>query len=181
MSNKTIILKPEEWTIQTSAEFPNEVMYLADALKVKVATTPSLNKVIKLVKGKPIFKNTKSAESDEAYELKIDGISTEIQITATTGNGIFNGIQTLLSMADNIQGSGPIVLNSVTIKDRPRFKYRGVMLDVARNFHPKETVLKLLDLMAMYKLNKFHFHLSDDEGWRLEIPDIPELAQVRRI
>ena len=137
--------------------------------------------MIKLVKGKPIFKNTKPAESDEAYELKIDTKSTQIQITATTGHGVFNGVQTLLSLADKTTGSGPIVLNSVTIKDRPRFKYRGVMLDVARNFHPKETVLKLLDLMAMYKLNKFHFHLSDDEGWRLEIPDIPELTQVQCI
>lgn len=137
--------------------------------------------MIKLVKGKPIFKNTKPAESDEAYELKIDTKSTQIQITATTGHGVFNGVQTLLSLADKTTGSGPIVLNSVTIKDRPRFKYRGVMLDVARNFHPKETVLKLLDLMAMYKLNKFHFHLSDDEGWRLEVPDIPELTQVQCI
>ncbi|XP_076081932.1 chitobiase-like [Mytilus galloprovincialis] len=177
ISNNTIMFKPEEWIIQKSDEFPDEVKYLADAIKVKVATTPSLNKVIKLIKGKPIFKNTKPAESDEAYELKIDTKSTQIQITATTGHGVFNGVQTLLSLADKRTGSGPI-LNSVTIKDRPRFKYRGVMLDVARNFHPKETVLKLLDLMAMYKLNKFHFHLSDDEGWRLEIPDIPELTQL---
>ncbi|XP_052085034.1 chitobiase-like [Mytilus californianus] len=178
MSNDTIMLKLEEWVIQKSDEFPDEVKYLADALKVKVATNASPDKVIKMVKGKPIFKNTQLGESDEAYELKIDGKSTDIQITATTGHGIFNGVQTLLSLADKTVESGPIVFNSVTIKDRPRFKYRGIMLDVSRNFHSKETVFKLLDLMAMYKLNKFHLHLSDDEGWRLEIPDIPELTQL---
>ncbi|CAC5401742.1 HEXA_B [Mytilus coruscus] len=178
MSNDTIMLKPEEWVIQKSDEFPDEIKYLADALKVKVATTTSPDKVIKMVKGKPIFKNTQLGESDEAYELKIDGKSADIQITAITGHGIFNGIQTLLSLSDKTIVPGPIVLNSVTIKDRPRFEYRGIMLDVSRNFHPKETVFKLLDLMAMYKLNKFHLHLSDDEGWRLEIPDIPELTQL---
>ena len=51
-------------------------------------------------------------------------------------------------------------------------------VDVARNFYPKETILKLLDIMSMYKLNQFHFHLTDDEGWRLEIPGLPELTEV---
>ena len=64
------------------------------------------------------------------------------------------------------------------VEDYPRFAYRGFMLDVARNFHKKNKVLEVLDWMAMYKLNKFHFHLMDDEGWRLEIPDLPELTQV---
>ena len=52
------------------------------------------------------------------------------------------------------------------------------MLDVSRNFYAKETVIQLLDVMATYKLNKFHFHLTDDEGWRLEIPSLPELTEV---
>ena len=51
-------------------------------------------------------------------------------------------------------------------------------LDVARNFHPKETILKLLDALAYFKINKFHFHLTDDEGWRLEIPGLPELTEI---
>ena len=59
-----------------------------------------------------------------------------------------------------------------------RFGYRGMHVDVARNFYPKETILKLLDIMSMYKLNQFHFHLTDDEGWRLEIPGLPELTEV---
>ena len=62
--------------------------------------------------------------------------------------------------------------------DAPRFGYRGFMLDVARNFQPKASVLRTLDLLARYKLNKFHFHLTEDEGWRLEIPSLPELTSV---
>ena len=62
-----------------------------------------------------------------------------------------------------------------------RYPYRGVMIDVARNFQYKESIFKLIDAMATYKLNKLHLHLSDDEGWRLEIPDLPELVEVRTV
>ena len=87
---------------------------------------------------------------------------------------MFYGVQTLLSLIDD-QGLVP----QVSIKDSPRFSYRGLMLDVGRNFIPKHEILKLLDAMAMYKMNKFHFHLSENEGWRLEIPGLEELTQVR--
>ena len=59
-----------------------------------------------------------------------------------------------------------------------RFGYRGVMIDVARNFKPKTWIFKIMDIMALYKLNVLHLHLTDDEGWRLEIPGIPELTEV---
>ena len=62
-----------------------------------------------------------------------------------------------------------------------RYEYRGLMMDVGRNFFPKKDILDLLDTMAMYKLNRLHLHLTDDQGWRLEIPGLPELTQVRSI
>jgi hexosaminidase len=65
------------------------------------------------------------------------------------------------------------------VLDAPRFGYRGMMLDVARHFASKETVLRLLDCMACYKLNKLHLHLTDDEGWRLHIDALPELTGDR--
>jgi len=64
------------------------------------------------------------------------------------------------------------------VVDAPRFGYRGFMLDVARNFHPKAVVLRTLDLLARYKINVLHLHLTDDEGWRVEIPSLPELTTV---
>lgn len=66
----------------------------------------------------------------------------------------------------------------VTIKDAPRFAFRGMHVDVARNFKPKSSIIRLLNGMSMYKMNKLHLHLSDDEAWRLEIPGIEELTEV---
>ncbi|WP_299596725.1 family 20 glycosylhydrolase [uncultured Microbulbifer sp.] len=88
--------------------------------------------------------------------------------------GAFYGMQSLLSLVDAKQRT----LTLAHVEDAPRFQYRGMFLDVARNFHSKEVVLKLLEQMSVYKLNRFHFHLSDDEGWRLEIPGLPELTEV---
>lgn len=73
-------------------------------------------------------------------------------------------------------GSG--VLPTGRVADAPRFGYRGMMLDVARHFASKETVMRLLDCMALYKLNRFHFHLTDDEGWRFAVPELPELTEI---
>ncbi|KAH3869272.1 hypothetical protein DPMN_032435 [Dreissena polymorpha] len=98
----------------------------------------------------------------------------EVVIKASTGTGALHGAQTLISLLQNNGGTLP----RATVKDYPRYSYRGVMLDVARNFKPLPWILKFLDVMSMYKLNKLHLHLSDDEAWRVEIEGIPELTQV---
>ena len=86
--------------------------------------------------------------------------------------GVFYGIQTFLNILHENR------INSCVVYDSPRFPYRGFMLDVARNFFDKKEVLKIIDFMASYKLNQLHLHLVDDEGWRIEIPDLPELTEV---
>lgn len=108
-----------------------------------------------------------------AYQLKI-GIR-ETVITGFDQAGVFYGVQSLLSL---VPGTGPQTIATLDASDAPRFDYRGIQLDVGRNFHKKDAVLRLLDQMAAYKLNKFHFHLSDDEGWRIEIPGLPELTDI---
>ena len=116
----------------------------------------------------------------EAYHLRLSPARGLI-ITGSDPSGVFYGIQSLLSLIstdDLKKGKEVLRLPSMTIVDKPRFSYRGFMLDVSRNFQEKNAVLKVLDLMATYKLNRFHFHLTDDEGWRLEIPGLPELTQV---
>ncbi|MEM1122708.1 MAG: family 20 glycosylhydrolase, partial [Bacteroidota bacterium] len=120
-------------------------------------------------------------ETGEAYRLKIDPKKEQITIEGTDAAGVFYGIQSLLALLPNTvyqAKNSSIPLDELIIEDAPRFAYRGLMLDVSRNFHSKKVVKKLLDLMANYKLNKFHFHLTDDEGWRLEIPDLPELTEI---
>ena len=113
------------------------------------------------------------SSSQEAYTLQVNADSQSIVITGQSRIGVFYGVQTLLSLSEP-DGMVP----HVTINDAPRYEYRGMELDVGRNFMPKSEVLKLIDAMATYKLNKFHFHLTDDEGWRLEIPGLPELTEV---
>lgn len=117
-----------------------------------------------------------SSTANDSYSLEIDDSKELISITGQGASGVFYGIQTLLAL---VNGSGQIT--AVSIKDSPRFSYRGFMVDVARNFQSKQEIMKVLDVMAMYKMNKFHFHLSDSEGWRLEIPGLEELTTVREI
>jgi len=114
------------------------------------------------------------ANSTEAYSLSVDSERELIVVTGRTPAAVFYGVQTLVNLAFP-DGQLP----AVTIRDWPRFRYRGLHVDVARNFHSNVAQMKkLLDVMATYKLNKLHFHLSDDEGWRLEIPGLPELTEV---
>lgn len=108
-----------------------------------------------------------------AYQLHIG--ANEAVITGFDQAGVFYGLQSLLSL---IPSSGEQKIARLEAKDAPRFDYRGIQLDVGRNFHSKDAVLRLLDQMSAYKLNKFHFHLTDDEGWRIEIPGLPELTDI---
>ncbi len=114
--------------------------------------------------------------SPEAYVLTIRADSG-IAIVGNSAAGVAYGLQTLRDLLP-LPGAADLALPEVTITDAPRFGYRGFMLDVSRNFYGKETVFKWLDLMARYKLNKFHFHLTEDEGWRLEIPGLPDLTSI---
>jgi hexosaminidase len=115
--------------------------------------------------------------SPEAYELVVD--STQgIRIVGASPVGVFYGLQALRSLLPPPARDGALVLPALRVVDAPRFGYRGFMLDVGRNFQPKPLVLRTLDLLARYKLNVFHFHLTEDEGWRVEIPSLPELTAV---
>ncbi|MCQ3827916.1 carbohydate-binding domain-containing protein [Microbulbifer elongatus] len=107
-----------------------------------------------------------------AYRLKVAEQGAEV--VGVDASSAFYGVQSLLALVDLKSGSLP----QVVVDDAPRFPHRGMFVDVGRNFHSKEVILKLLDQMAAYKLNRFHFHLSDDEGWRLEIPGLPELTEI---
>ncbi len=116
--------------------------------------------------------------SEEGYQLEIK--EGKILIKAKTSAGIFYGIQSLTALFP-LESNQAILLRELKIEDYPRFAYRGMHLDVARNFQPKEMVKRLIKQMAFYKLNALHFHLTDDEGWRLEIPALPELTTVGSI
>ncbi|MBN9610004.1 MAG: beta-N-acetylhexosaminidase [Actinobacteria bacterium] len=118
----------------------------------------------------------------EAYRLSVD--PTVVRIAGRDPAGVFYGCQSLLQLlppeifrratVSGVEWSIP----AVTLQDSPRFTWRGVMLDVARHFLPKHDVLRFIDLMAMHKLNVLHFHLTDDQGWRIEIRAYPRLTEI---
>lgn len=127
--------------------------------------------------------NSKGNESPETYELRIT--KERIQVRGYSGAGLFYGIQSLFQLlpADICKkdGSGKSIawqVPCITIRDHPRFSYRGMHLDVSRHFFPKEFIKKYIDLIAMYKMNTFHWHLTDDNGWRIEIKKYPKLTEV---
>ena len=115
--------------------------------------------------------------SPEAYSLVVDPVQG-IHIVGASPAGVFYGLQSLRSMLSAPASGAGAVVPAIQVVDAPRFGYRGFMLDVARNFQPKSAVLRTLDLLARYKLNVFHFHLTEDEGWRIEMPSLPELTAV---
>jgi len=125
-----------------------------NGLKVKVTNDPS------------------KISEQEGYRLTIS--ASEIEIIGSSDAGVFYALMSLAQLYDPIQKRLPIV----EIKDSPEFEFRGLHIDVARNFHSKGFVLRLLQQMAAFKLNKLHFHLADDEGWRLQITDLPELTDI---
>jgi len=122
-----------------------------------------------------IESNLKIGKEDYHLTVLPDGITIE----AAAPNGLFYGIQTLIQlMPSTPKKLTEIILPGVEINDTPRFGWRGIQLDVSRHFMPKEFIFKLLDEMAMHKLNTFQWHLADDQGWRIEIKKYPLLTET---
>lgn len=124
-----------------------------------------------------------SSIAEEGYLLSIT--SSGISLEASTADGVYYGLQTLMKlMPANVilgkagEGTETYALPLAKIEDEPRFPYRGFMLDVSRHFFTIEQVKKMIDLMAIYKMNVFHWHLTDDQGWRAEIKKYPKLTTV---
>jgi len=108
----------------------------------------------------------------EGYHLSVSPAA--VVVRANQPAGMFYGIQTLRQLIDSKRGTIP----AVEIVDRPRFSWRGIMLDVGRHVFPMNFIKRLLDVMALHKLNVFHWHLTEDQGWRIEIKKYPKLAKI---
>ncbi|MGH7520594.1 MAG: family 20 glycosylhydrolase, partial [Gemmatimonadales bacterium] len=158
-------------TVTAAPELASEARFAAEYLRPYLragAAGPALRLEVGPVQGQ---------SSADAYELVVDQ-TAGIRIVGASPAGVFYGLQSLRSLLPAPASSGGLVLPAIRVVDAPRFGYRGFMLDVARNFQPKASVLRALDLLARYKLNVFHMHLTDDEGWRVEIAGLPELTTI---
>ncbi|MEX1203020.1 MAG: family 20 glycosylhydrolase, partial [Ferruginibacter sp.] len=174
--------------VYNDGSLKNEADYLAIVMKDR----------FKYVLDVPIsaLKNTSAADSKkkliQLILLKKEGVNSEsyslhitdeaIQISATQNKGIFYGIQTLLQLfpinGNYALSSGKVNIPQLIIRDEPRFAYRGMHLDVARHFQPVSFIKKYIDYLAAYKFNSFHWHLTEDQGWRIEIKKYPKLTQI---
>ncbi len=115
------------------------------------------------------------ALGEEGYKLSVG--AQEIRLVAATAAGLFYAGQSLLQLFP-ISPAGDATIPCLEIVDRPRFAWRGMHLDVSRHFFPVDRILRFLELIAAHKINRFHWHLTDDQGWRIEIPRYPRLTEV---
>jgi hexosaminidase len=177
-----------ELVIATDAVSKDTGRFLAERLrpatgfsiKTKVRKGPD-----QTFRGSVILLTTENASTNlgaEGYELSVT--PRVVTIHAPTQAGLFYGAQTLLQLLPPEIFSARVMKNfdweipCVNITDAPRFAWRGLMLDVSRHFYTKSEVEKILDVMALHKLNTFHWHLVDDQGWRLEIKKYPRLTRI---
>lgn len=119
---------------------------------------------------------TRDGPAGEAYKLDIS--SDRATIAAAQRTGLFYGAMSLWQLATPDAAKGPVAIPAASIKDAPRFAWRGLMIDSARHVQSLDTLKAVIDVMAAHKLNTFHWHLVDDQGWRLEIRKYPKLTQV---
>lgn len=161
----------------THEELQKEAIFLADYIedilgfRLSVRSTDHLlTNAINLIIKEDYFDN------NDAYQITVN--DNVIKITSSNTSGIFYGIQTLRKSLPVGTKASKITFPAGIITDWPRFAYRGMHLDVSRHFFPIDSVKVYLDVMAMHNLNKFHFHLTDDQGWRIEIKKYPKLTEI---
>lgn len=178
-ASTTISLLKEDMGSRKAADALNAELQKAAGFKLPVYTDSRLSKnVIQL----QILQTPDTQLGGEGYRLNA-GVDI-IRITANEAAGLFYGVQTLLQLLPNEIESVKIVngvkwtVPAVAIMDKPRFGWRGLMLDVSRHFFTKDEVKVFIDDMARYKYNRMHFHLTDDQGWRIEIKSLPKLTEV---
>lgn len=178
LSGQTFLLSDN---VQIVADSSNEEMkdvanYLSDALNQSTGLKIGLGKESDSKKSiSLILTGNPNNDENQGYSLEITEES--IKLNAYTPEGLFHGAQTLRQLVAKSK-SNEFEIATGTIRDYPRYAWRGSMLDVARHFFSVEDVKRYIDLISMYKLNVLHLHLSDDQGWRIEIKSWPNLTAI---
>ena len=190
--NINIIPEPYQLTkLQGTYTLPKIITINAPSTANAIATT--LSDKLKTTTGKAVVISKNKPNIDiqiindanigtEGYTLEVN--EKGIQLKANTNAGLFFGWQTIQQLlpaaiySNTLQANTNWTIPYVSIVDKPRFGWRGLMLDVSRHFFTKAEVLTFIDDMARYKFNRFHWHLTDDQGWRIEIKSLPKLTTV---
>lgn len=167
-SATTIVYEGTNPEMKRNARFLSEYIQQSTGIK-----TTLLDKRDKKAAAIVLVINPK-VQGDEAYRLTVN--NKQVTIAASTPAGVFYGIQTLRKSLPVQTNGADFTLPAVDVADAPRFGYRGMMLDCGRHFFPVSFVKKFIDILAMHNMNVFHWHLTEDQGWRLEIKSHPELT-----
>ena len=179
---KTLVEAPGDFVLnKATALVVEDALFseIADDFRAQVALTTGFGLA---GKGGQIFLRKVDGLGKEAYRLQVT--PERICIEATEVNGAFYGLQTILQLLPaEIYGKARAkgvkwTVPCCTIEDEPAFWYRGTLFDSGRFFFPKEEIMKFIDLMAMHKQNMFHWHLTEDQGWRIELKRYPELTEI---
>ena len=149
------------------------VDYIKEMTQINVSSAVQ-NK--KNVKGNISLSLNQKIANPEGYTITVD--KKGVNIAGATAAAVFRGIQTLRKSLPIVKGEASVALPFVNISDAPRFAYRGMHLDCARHFFPLEVVKDYIDMIALHGMNKFHWHLTEDQGWRIEIKKWPKLTTV---
>ena len=161
------IAAPADPRAQWIARFLRDAIQQQTGVGLRVTAEPD--------EGRITLRIDPSIQGDEAYRL--DVTRNHVVIAAADDRGLFWGVQTFRQLLP-LQHEVPPAIPAVDIEDAPRHAWRGVMLDTARHFYPVDFIKKQVDLMAYYKFNVFHWHLTDDQGWRIQIKQYPKLTSV---
>jgi hypothetical protein len=162
-----------------------DVQIIADSLinRLKLTSGITIKQTFENVTDEPVIRFVpQDGMPEEGYKLSVT--PQNITLTASTPKGFFYAVQTLYQLLPPVVYGNQKVKNAewsvpaVEIEDAPRFAYRGLMLDVCRHFSPVEYIYKFIDMLAMHKMNTFHWHLTDDQGWRIEIKKYPKLTEI---
>lgn len=166
---------PANCRIAAAPELEAEAKYLAEELKRQFNLNASVDKASG-AKGDIVLGIAASTKNKEGYTMGVD-VRSGVSIQGGSPAGAFYGIQSLLSMVKT-DAKNAATVPAISITDEPFFGYRGLQMDVSRNFQSKETILRMLDMLARYKLNRLLLYVTEDEGWRVEIKSLPELTEV---
>ncbi len=172
---------------KTRISFSPDLVQVADYLKNLIRSSTGFNLATNLEANKKntiilVLHDTSEILNSEGYQLSIN--LDKITIKAKTHQGIFYGIQTLRQLFPIEIESRELIeeliwsVPCMSVIDKPRFKWRGLMFDVGRHFHSIDTIKRTIDLLALLKMNVFHWHLTEDQGWRIEIKKYPKLIEI---
>src|SRR6478672_9735952 len=167
--NQKTMISAADAEDRKAANFFNDYLFKIYGFKLPVNKAKAV-KVIQIATRKPVKEN-----AADRYTLKVT--PTSVKINGDTYSGTFYGIQSLLQLLP-VTVSSSLEIPAVSILDSPRFAYRGMHLDVGRHFFPVSFVKKYIDYIALHKMNYFHWHLTEDQGWRIEIKKYPKLTEI---